>query len=48
MGLIFCLTVLGAYLKTMIDKYIIKFCEFIDNTTDKIAKFFTKKKEEIT
>ena len=46
MGLIFCLTVLGAYLKTMIDKYIIKFCEFIDNTTDKIAKFFTKKKKK--
>ena len=46
MGLIFCLTVLGAYLKTMIDKYIIKFCEFIDNTTAKIASFFNKKKKK--
>ena len=46
MGLIFCLTVLGAYLKTMLDKYIIKLCEFIDNITYKIAKFFTKKKKK--
>ena len=46
MGLVFCLTVVGAYLKTMIDKYIIKFCEFIDNTTAKIASFFNKKKKK--
>ena len=46
LGLLFFLTVGGLYAKTMIDKYIIKFCEFIDNITDKIAKFFTKKKKK--
>ena len=45
MGLIFCLTVVGAYLKTMIDKYIIKFLEFCDNTIAKISNFFKKKKK---
>ena len=45
MGLVFCLTVVGAYLKTMIDKYIIKFLEFCDNTITKISNFFNKKKK---
>jgi hypothetical protein len=46
LGLLFFLTVGGLYAKTMIDKYIIKFCEFIDNTTAKIASFFNKKKKK--
>ena len=46
LGLLFFLTVGGIYAKTMIDKYIIKFCEFIDNTTAKIASFFNKKKKK--
>ena len=45
MGLIFFATVVGAYLKTMIDKYIIKFLEFCDNTITKISNFFNKKKK---
>ena len=46
LGLLFFLTVGGLYAKTMIDKYIIKFCVFIDNTTAKIVNFFNKKKKK--
>ena len=45
LGLLFCLTVGGLYAKTMIDKYIIKFLEFCDNTVAKISNFFNKKKK---
>tara|TARA_R110000764_G_scaffold21620_1_gene54481 strand:- start:2 stop:190 length:189 start_codon:yes stop_codon:yes gene_type:complete len=45
LGLLFFLTIGGLYAKTMIDKYIIKFLEFCDNTLAKISNFFNKKKK---
>jgi hypothetical protein len=46
LGVLFFLILGGTFIKTMIDKYIIKFLEFCDNTAAKIAAFFNKKKKK--
>ena len=38
MGLIFCLTVVGAYLKTMIDKFCYNFFSKMDDICEWVAK----------
>jgi|TARA_R110002111_G_scaffold104_1_gene1831 hypothetical protein len=45
LGLLFFLILGATFIKTMIDKYIIKFLEFCDNTVAKISNFFNKKKK---
>ena len=44
MGLIFCLTVVGAYLKTMIDKFCYKFFGTLDNIFEWIANKISGKR----